>query len=925
VPDDFNTLFGQVALQLQLITRQQLRECSRDPGRSVELTLVSRGFLTTEQCVEIKRVLELRRRPSSSTAMTTFATPPSKDKAAVGPPEAAEGRYQIGHEIARGGLGQVLEAFDTALARTVAVKLVREDLPAAFADVFEKEAKLTARLEHPNIVPIHDFGRLPGNLRMFLCMKKIQGRDLGKLLQDLARGDEETKKSYSRTRLLGIFQEVCLGVAYAHDRGVIHRDLKPGNVMIGEYGETLIVDWGLAQVISDKAGAPNATEIEGTMAYMSPEQAAGEVAKLDSRSDVFSLGAILYEILTFQPPFEGEETDDRNTRIKSGRFSKPSRRIARVPGESDETPRTLAPLVAEESIPPELEALCRKALAFQAEDRFQSAMELHDEIQLFLDGVKAREQKRIEAGERVKQGRAHAARFTALKGEIAKQTAAVGEWGSKIQTWLPAAEKKPLWEAETRLRELKAERIDAFSRAWGDFAQALVVDPECLDASDGICELFLDRYLEAEAKRNAEDMHLHRNTLAQFDREGRYKALLEAPGTFSVRTKAYTCDCLRPVKHAEWRVQIHEGTLVPWRDGRRRSDLALTDADRPVPDLSTFPESAKFGHAASCPRVDVAGAEVSIAKIEERDKRLVAGTARVVGKTPLGPIHLESGSWVCTLRADGFAPVTLPFRIDRGAAWDQDVTLYRPSDIPAGFCYVPGGPFIFGGEWAGGAPRDLLTTQDLFVAKFPATCADYLEFLNGLAARGRIEEARRHQPREGEKKYWIESEGRFRFPTPQEDTRFAWDPRWPVFSINWKDALAWCQWKSGETGLRFELMHEEEFEKVCRGVDGRIFSFGNEYDGAYGHSTASRQGGSVVLPVGSFPADESVYGVRDLSGGMETWCANAPQVPFRDWRCMRGGAWALSGPNARAGDRRADFPTTLRWIYGLRPVVRPAR
>ncbi|MEK7469873.1 MAG: bifunctional serine/threonine-protein kinase/formylglycine-generating enzyme family protein [Planctomycetota bacterium] len=923
MPDDLDMLFGQAALELRLISQQQLLECSRDPGKSVEAALMSRGMLSGAQCAEVKRLLEARRRPSSTAAMTTFATPDLKDKPAGGPPEAAEGRYRLGPELARGGLGQVLEAFDSALARTVAVKLVREDLPAAFAEVFEKEAKLTARLEHPNIVPIHDFGRLPGNLRMFLCMKKIAGRDLGKLLQDLARGDEETRKSYSRTRLLGIFQEVCLGVAYAHDRGVIHRDLKPGNVMIGEYGETLIVDWGLAQVISDKVGAPNSGEIEGTMAYMSPEQAAGEVGQLDSRSDVFSLGAILYEILTYQPPFEGDESGDRNTRIKSGKFSKPTRHVARVPGDPEGPARALAPLVAEEPIPPELDALCRKALAFRPEDRFQSAMDLHDDIQVFLDGVKEREQKQREAVHRVGNGRVHAARFAALKDEIARQATAVGEWGSKIQPWQPAAEKQPLWAAETRLRSLQEERIDAFSRAWADFAQALVVDPDCVEASDGICDLFFDRFLEAEAKRHTEDMHLHRNTLAQFDREGRYKALLEAPGTFSVRTKAYACDCLRPVKHPEWRVQIEEATRVPWRDGRRRADLALLDTDRPVPEISTLPEGVKFGHTASCPRHDVAGVEVSIAKIEERDKRLVAGPERAVGKTPLAPVMLESGSWVCTLRAEGFAPVTLPFRIDRGLTWSQDVTLYRPADIPPGFCYVPGGPFIFGGEWAGGAPREVLTTQDLFVARFPATCADYLEFLNSLAARGRIEEARRHQPREGEKKYWIESEGRFRFPTRQEDTRFAWDPRWPVFSVSWKDALAWCQWKSAQTGLLFELIHEEEYEKSCRGVDGRVFSFGNEYDAAYAHSTSSRQGGGVVLPVGTFPTDESVYGIRDLSGGMETWCANAPQVPFREWRCMRGGAWALSGPNARAADRRADFPTTLRWIYGVRPVVRP--
>ena len=152
MPDEWDVRFGQAALELGLITQVQLQGCFRVPEESVEAALVSRGMLTRAQCEEVRRRLESSKPPSSSSAVTTFATPPLIENPAAGPPEAAEGRYRLGHEIARGGLGQVLEAFDSALDRTVAVKLVREDLPAAFANVFEKEAKLTARLEHPNIV-----------------------------------------------------------------------------------------------------------------------------------------------------------------------------------------------------------------------------------------------------------------------------------------------------------------------------------------------------------------------------------------------------------------------------------------------------------------------------------------------------------------------------------------------------------------------------------------------------------------------------------------------------------------------------------------------------------------------------------------------------------------------------------------------------
>ncbi|MCE9581958.1 MAG: formylglycine-generating enzyme family protein, partial [Planctomycetes bacterium] len=446
-------------------------------------------------------------------------------------------------------------------------------------------------------------------------------------------------------------------------------------------------------------------------------------------------------------------------------------------------------------------------------------------------------------------------------------------------------------------------------------------------ALDGKCDLFLDRFLEAERRRDREEMQLNRNTLAPYDVSGKYRAGLEAPGRLTIRASGYGCDCLAPVKAAGWRVEISGTPDIAWRDGGPLPGVPLTPRDRPVPAVRTFPESATWGHTLSCPRRELAGVEVWIAKYEERDKRLVLGPERRLGECPILSVELEQGSYRCALRPRdaALAGFFLPVMIERGSHWEQDVTLYRSDEIPAGFRLIAGGPFTFGGTWAGGAGEEqTLVTRDFFLSEFATTCGEYLEFLNALCDSGGLEEARRRQPREADKKWWIEETGRFRLPTPAESPKFPWNARWPVFAIDWFDAVAYAVWKSAMDGVPYRLMHEEEYEKAARGVDGRGYSFGNDYDSSYSHTSTSVEGGVTPLPVGSFPSDESPCGARDLSGGVTTWCWNAPNHPWREWRATRGGAWSTNPAGARAAFRRIEAPTHLAWFYGVR-LVAPAR
>ncbi len=847
---------------------------------------------------------------------------PSKDSTDVSPT-----RYRLQSEIGRGGLGRVVEATDSVLKRDVAVKLVIDDLPLDLRARFIREAELTARLEHPNVVPVHDFGVLRdelGKRQMFLCMKRVRGRDLGQVVRQLARGEAKAVAAWSRARLLRVFQDICLGVAYAHAQGVLHRDLKPANVMIGDFGEVLIVDWGLAkeltavgEVADDavRAAAPQRSpgtgeltlegSVLGTPAYMPPEQAEGRLADMDERSDVYSLGAILFELLTLRPPVEGQSVDEVITKVISGVLRAPS---------AVERPAAASP------VPAELDAIVLKAMARAPADRYAGALALHDEVQLFLEGVKERERRAREAAERAGAGGRERERARELEARIQEAAKGLKRLGQAVKKHAPLSEKKPLWEAEDELERLEEERIAALARAEAEYGQALVVDPECSAAVDGRCGMVIDRYLAAEKKRDRREMFLQRKTLEGLDRGGRHLARLDAPGTLALRAFAFDCGCLAPVKGGEWGLASHEVT-VPWRDGGPQPQLPLADADYAVPALTANGPGARFGHAAGCPRREITGATVEVARYEDRGRRLVAVPGAASGTTPFGPVALPQGSYLVTIRAEGFAEVLLPVRMDRAAAWSQEVNLYRRAEIPRGFRYVPGGPYIAGGEYTDGGEESVLATRDLFIDERPVTAGEYIEFLNELCLTGREEEALRRQPREGETRLLKFSGGEFQSGEEPPLT----SKEFPVIGVSWDDALAWLSWRSRKDGRPWRLVNTFESEKAARGVDGRLWPWGDRYDATFSNTNSSHPGSPRLVPAGSFEGDTSPYGIRDLAGNAQTWCLDSPFAPFRAYRCFRGGAWSNNEYDARAAVRKAGPPATATSFSGIRACVAPWR
>lgn len=247
---------------------------------------------------------------------STVRTAVHTDSAPAGAPPASSGeRYRLGNEIARGGMGAVYRAEDTVLGREVAVKVLLDHLTGTrAAHRFDYEARITSRLQHPSIPPIHDLGILPDG-RPFLAMKLIRGKTLAEKIAT-RRGPADDFDEFAR-----IFEQICHAVAFAHSRKVIHRDLKPGNVMVGAFGEVQVMDWGIAKELSRPGPDPGmgddaesgggagdrtrAGSIMGTPAYMPPEQARGDIDRVNERADVFALGGILCAILTGFPPYVG--------------------------------------------------------------------------------------------------------------------------------------------------------------------------------------------------------------------------------------------------------------------------------------------------------------------------------------------------------------------------------------------------------------------------------------------------------------------------------------------------------------------------------------------------------------------------------------------------------------------------------------------
>lgn len=758
-------------------------------------------------------------------------------------------RYALRGELGRGGMGRVLKALDRDIGREVAVKVLLPN--AEHQDLlirrFWTEVQATGQLEHPSIIPIHDVGRLPTG-ELFYVMKRLTGRTLANILRSLAHGDEETRASHSRARLLTIFQQIANAVAFAHARNVIHRDIKPGNIMIGRYGEAILIDWGLAKVVDQTreptgdlplvqlegvSGAETSSgTITGTPQYMPPEATEGSPSKITSKSDVYSLGAVLYEILTFRPAFTDEGFVPTVMKVRRGDF---------VP------PRKLAP---GRNIPEELDELCRQAMDGDPERR-PTAKALADDVARILEGARDKERRTERARSRLREGRQAADRWKLLKVELQQCESEAKRLRKEIPPWAGADQKMQIWSVEDRVAELQMEAVSAFEEAEAAFLRGLGEIPEDRETRNALAALYFARFGEAERSRDTESMRYYRKLVARYD-DGAWARMVEGNGSLEV-------------------------------DIRSRDGAAVTL------DLSRFEAQQRI--------------------LRPRDPRRL-------GPSPVPKFELPHGSHLLTARRSGARDVPIPVWIGRTEDVKIRLELPRDEDVGDAFVWVAPGPAILGGDAVAHGAWERRTEDVLgfAIGRFPVTCGEYLEFLNDVAASDPAR-AMGHAPRAraNEGHYWKLDPHRRCFELPDSSPG---GQRWmrdlPVNGVSHQDALAYVEWKKARTGEALRLPREAEWEKAARGVDGRFFPWGDDFDATFCKMKDSRPTPyPEPEPVGTFATDVSVYGARDMAGGIREICETTAEG--RTAAVMRGGCWHDTGLFCRVAFRHittSDFVNT---------------
>lgn len=394
---------------------------------------------------------------------------------------ASSDRFEILSVLGHGGAGIVHLARDRLLNREVALK---SPTPAtktpAPPEQLLIEAQITSLLDHPGVVPVYDVGRDEAG-QFFYTMRVVNQPNLSHLLTD--SGSPFGGKQIEDWVLA--LKQACLTVQYAHDHGVIHRDIKPQNILLGDYGEVYVVDWGMARVVDETLGLKR-TNVEpdglliGTLRYMSPEQFTGSHSSVDKRSDVYSLGAVLYFILTGTPPFVEESLIALREAVLTTQPILPHKRVLG------------------RQIPIMLSEICMRALNKKPDDRFQSAKELADALSGYLARAEERSRAEILAqGEVVSAGLARQ-RWEGLIEELASTRDGCRAVRESLPSWAAAQEKAPLWEMEARAEALEVDLERAFAEAVRGYRQALTYQADMGEATTQLTELYWWRMVAAE-------------------------------------------------------------------------------------------------------------------------------------------------------------------------------------------------------------------------------------------------------------------------------------------------------------------------------------------------------------------------------------------------------------------------------------------
>ncbi len=759
--------------------------------------------------------------------------------------------YQELRTIGVGGVGAVFSAREPGLNREIALKILRPQFRGQTERIesFIHEARVTARIDHPNIVPVHRMGVFD-DIGVYFTMKKIDGETLRAVLRKLEEDRPGYRRKYPLRRLLEIYLAACNGVAFSHRNGILHGDLKPGNIMVGDYGEVVVMDWGMASYHQElnrsyRTGAekdltpvtqvrdthpeaeaePDQARIAGTPPFMAPEQLTGETGAT-IQTDVYALGTILYTILTWRSaPFDVDlPRDELCQQVARGEFTPPHKKA----------PRGWV-------IPLELDAICLKAMARDRRQRYYTVNELIADIRNYLDGYPV-----------AAYSPAPLYRLTKL---VRRRPLIPATLLAALLTWLGFYLTLHFTNnaRSTSLFNL-AQHYYARGKEFNFLAErsyrVLLANPE--PASER------DRQLGREIHHQLSEMEMNFNSALEFI------ARSQEHGNHNEPTERMTADIFRSTLELYLNTREYAPLRRLLKQYRTRWGILFEPALRQNALLASLVAAIDADRGTLEIRLrDKTGWLVTIRNEKGPIQLPVSGVPAI--DLPLeenSRFELPVGVYTLEFRRPDGSGFFHPAHVPLGAVIELEGG--APEPIPEGMCYIPGGKTGF---LADTDRIDRIYDNNhlapFLIGRYEVTLGEYLEFwlqLRDPELKKRYLAWLAFDPNSGKTQPVWSEKGELRPPFRRD---------LPVTGISPAAAKAYCEWLGKRLERKVRLPTLPEWEKAAFGDDGRRYAWGNTYRSGAANLReglgASELAGAAS---GSFREDRSVFGVFDMTGNV---------------------------------------------------------
>ena len=817
-----------------------------------------------------------------------------------------EGSFSNLSVIGLGGMGTVFAAKDALFYRNVALKIMRTDLRTnnKNVDSFIREARITAQIDHPNIVPVYNLGIFK-EVGPYFSMKKVEGITLAKVLKELESNDEEMEKKYTLRRRLEIFLSICNGAAFAHSKGVIHCDLKPGNIMLGNYGEVFIMDWGMAVYRSDKDLSSHNTKIDlreisdsefehtanitntinGTPAFMAPEQIFGKTDSIDEQTDVYALGVILYTLLTctqspFPPKLAAKKIFEK---ALSGDFLPPRKRSPK------------------RQISRELEVVCLKAMSPYKHERYANVIALMQDVRNILD-MHPVEVYNSPLLNFVKYCRRHPMIPTVLFCSLI--ILSVFYSYISINRMLTANTLSNVLTITLDESSLMFARVRMNMKRNMEVSHSVNYDMQSEENSD-----FETKNYTAKLDLNCSHAI---NTLIQLNQVAtgkKYLPVISQTLYFCIHYSLLTrnSDNILKIQTIDDGLVYTAYKAIISKDPVLRRKLQLVALNSGVVKFRTNNKNLNVYITKQIDQDISFSAADNSGDVPEKKSEMIVYYGAFEA-------NLKAGEYSLLVSADGKRNITIPITIEAGENVELDFEF--PEVIPQDCVYIHPGHYLsnISHQYSYGKR---IYIDGYFLLEREVTIGEYFEFWRQISDRNLKNSYNPNLIYYQNGKYIIRKLFR-----DNNTISAPYRKEMPIVGISVAGAEAFCKYMSGKLGMKCRLPYFHELEKAARGTGRRIYVWGNRFY----HNYALLASNSDInkYPFGaqpkSFPHDYSLYGVYDLAGNVRELVQlknNADKFAVYGGSYRNTANFAKCGTLSRLAENRIDVG--MRYVVELPP------